>query len=135
MAALGSRSIHPPQENKGQLQSSSDLSSNLPVKLAHQLTNLFHQFMPVTSQENETASHIGPPLQPVNANNCSINNQFQSLGDSAVTTTCQMPSSSLQLVLAIDQPAVANNLQLPRSNELLAADEVLSAASPMQPLS
>ena len=60
--------------------------------------------MSVTSQENETASRISPPLQPKTTNNRSINNQLQALGDSAVTATCQMPSSSLQPVLALDKP-------------------------------
>ena len=102
----------------------------------HQLTNLFRQFMPVTGRENETARHIGPSLQPVTANDRSINNQFQAPGNSVATTTCQMPSSRLQPVLAIDQSVAANNLQLPSSNQLPAAtDEVLStAASPAQPL-
>ena len=101
-AALGSCNRHRPQENEGQLWSSPNLSNNLPVQLAYQLTNLFRQFMPVTSQENETARHIGPSLQPVTANDQSINNQFQAPGDSVAATTCQMPSSSLQPVLAID---------------------------------
>ena len=69
------------------------------------------------------------------ANDRSINNQFQAPGNSVATTTCQMPSSRLQPVLAIDQSVAANNLQLPSSNQLPAAtDEVLSAASPVQPL-
>ena len=46
-----------------------------------------------------------------------------------------MPSSRLQPVRATDQSVAANNLQLPSSNQLPAAtDEVLSAASPAQPL-
>ena len=45
-----------------------------------------------------------------------------------------MPSSSLQPVLAIDQPIVANNLPLPSNNQLEAKDEMLSAASPTQSL-
>ena len=77
-AAQGSRNEHPPHENEEQLRLSSDLSSNLPVQQAHQLINLFRQFMPVTGREHETARHIGPSLQPVTANDRSINNLFSS---------------------------------------------------------
>ena len=69
-AAQSSCNIPPPalQEN-GQLLSWHESGSNFPVQLAHQLTNLFHQFMPVDSRMNETGSHIGPPLQPMTVNN------------------------------------------------------------------
>ena len=134
VAAPLSHSIPPPRENEGQLLSSQDLSSNLPVQLAHQLTNLFRQFMPVARRENESAGHSGRALQPATVNNCSINNQSQVPGNSVITTTGQMPSSSLQPVQAINQPVVANNLPLLGSNQLEPTDEVLSAASPTQPL-
>ena len=78
---------------------------------------------------NETAIHIDPPLQPL-----TVNNQFQALGTSVVTTTCQMPSSSIPPMLAINTPVTANNLSLPSGNQLpTATDEVLSAASPTRP--
>ena len=61
--------------------------------------------MPVIRRENETARHIGPSLQPVTANDRSIN-QFQAPDNSVATTTCQMPSSRLQPVLAIDRVSI-----------------------------
>ena len=91
--------------------------------------------MPVDSRMNETASHIGPPLQPMTVNNRSAISQFQASGASVVTTTCQMPSSSIRPVLTINTPVTAKNSSLPSGNQLpTAIDEVLSAASPTQPL-
>ena len=134
--AQSSCNIPPPApQGNGQPLSWPESGSNFPVQLAHQLTNLFRQFMPVDSRINETASHIGPPLQPMTINNCSAISQFQASGASVVTTTCQMPSSSIQPVLAINTPVTANNSSLPGGNQLpTATDEVLSAASPTQPL-
>ena len=82
---------------------------------------------------NETASHIGPPLHPMTVNNCSAISQFQASGTNIVTTTCQMPSSSIQPVFTINTPVTANNSSIPSGNQLpTATDEVLSAASPTQ---
>ena len=91
--------------------------------------------MPVNSRMNETASHMGPPLQPMTVNNHSAISQLQVSGGNVVTTTCQMPSSRIQPMLTINTPVTANNLSLPTGNQLpTATDEVLSAASPTQPL-
>ena len=91
--------------------------------------------MPVDTRMNETASQIGLPLQPMTVSNCSAINQFPASGASGVTTTCQMPSSYIQPVLAINIPLTANNSSLHGGNQLLTAtDEVLSAASPTLPL-
>ena len=130
-AAQSSCSILPPAPQKnGQPLSWPESGSNFSVQLAHQLTNLFCQFMPVDSPVNEIASQIGPPLQPTTVNNCSAINQFQASGASVVTTTCQMPSSSIQPVLAINTPVTANNSSLPGGNQLpTATDEVLRICS------
>ena len=130
-AAQSSCNIPPPapQEN-GQLLSLPDSGSNFPVQLAHQLANLFCQFMPVDSRMNEIASHMGPPLQSMTVNNRSAISQFQASSVSVVTTTCQMPSSSIQPVLAINTSVTANNLSLPGGNQLpTATDEVLHICS------
>ena len=135
-AAQSSCNILPPalQENEQPL-SWPESGSNFPVQLAHQLTNLFRQFMPVDNRMNETASQTGPPLQPMTVSNCSAISQFPASGASGVTTTCQMPSSCIQPVLAINTPVTTNNSSLRGGNQLpTATDEVLSAASPTQPL-
>ena len=86
--------------------------------------------MPVDSRMNETACQIGPPLQPMTVSNCSAISQFPASGASGVTNTCQMPSSCIQPVLAINTPVTANNSSLRGGNQLpTAIDEVRTICS------
>ena len=109
------------QGNGGQSLTYSNV--DLTAQLTHQLTNFFHQFMPVTGQNKNT----NPMLRPVAANNNhSTSTQVTATNDGTATNTGQIPAS-------ISQPMLANQALSNGNQPLAATDSSLSRASSIQP--